>query len=53
MGKVLEALLSHDDDEFKSCQLCRHEQGLLDELVQPEQQRQYRYTANLQECVER
>ena len=28
-------LLSHDDGEFKSCQLCGHEQRLLDELVQP------------------
>ena len=27
--------LTHDDGEFKSCQLCGHEQRLLDELVQP------------------
>ena len=33
--KVLATLLSHDDGEFESCQLCGHEQGLLDELVQP------------------
>ena len=26
-------MLSNDDDEFESCQLCGHEQGLLDELV--------------------
>ena len=32
--KVLATLLSHDDGEFESCQLCGHEQGLLDELVQ-------------------
>ena len=29
-------LLLHDDDELETCQLCGHEQGLLDELVQPE-----------------
>ena len=28
-------LLSHDDGMFESCQLCEHEQELLDELVQP------------------
>ena len=28
-------MLSHEDGEFESCQLCGHEQGLLDELVQP------------------
>ncbi|KAJ4443292.1 hypothetical protein ANN_04960 [Periplaneta americana] len=28
-------LLSHDDGAFESCQLCGHEQGLLNELVQP------------------
>ena len=28
-------LLSHDDGELESCQLFGHEQGLLDELVQP------------------
>ena len=33
--KVPTTLLSHDDGEFESCQLCRHEQGLLDEAVQP------------------
>ena len=27
-------LLSHDNGEFESCQLCGHEQGLLDELLQ-------------------
>ena len=32
---VLVTLLSHDDGEFESCQLCGHEHGLLDELVQP------------------
>ena len=31
----MEILLSHDDAEFESCQLCEQEQGLLDELVQP------------------
>ena len=34
-SKVLVTLLSHDNGEFGSCQLCGHEQGLLDELVQP------------------
>ena len=33
--KVQATLLSHDDGEFESYQLCGHEQGLLDELVQP------------------
>ena len=33
--KVLATLLSQDNGEFKSCQLCGHEQGLLDDLVQP------------------
>ena len=28
-------LLSYDDGMFESCQLCGHEQGLSDELVQP------------------
>ena len=35
LKKVLATLLSHDDGEFEGCQLCGHEQGLLDELVQP------------------
>ena len=43
--KVLATLLSHDDGELESCQLCGHEQGLLDELVQ--------YSVNLLQCVER
>ena len=32
---LLAALLSLDNGEFESCQLCGHERGLLDELVQP------------------
>ena len=32
---MLTTLLSHDDGVFESCQLCGHEQGMLDELVQP------------------
>ena len=32
---VLSALVSHGDGESESCQLCGHEQRLLDELVQP------------------
>ena len=33
--KELATLLSNDDGEFESCQLCGgHEQGLLNELVQ-------------------
>ena len=32
---MLATLLSHDDDEFESWQLCGHKQGLLDKLVQP------------------
>ena len=33
--KVMETLLSYDNAEFESCQLCGHEQGLLDELEPP------------------
>ena len=33
--KVLTGLLSHDDGELDSFQLCGHEQGQLYELVQP------------------
>ena len=44
-------LLLHDDSEFESCQLCGHEQGLLDELVQPAVT--VRYSVNLLQCVER
>ena len=29
-------LQSHENGEFESCQLCGHDQKLLDELVQPE-----------------
>ena len=29
----MSTLLSHDDGEFESCQLCGHEQGLLYELL--------------------
>ena len=29
------SLLSHDDSDFEGWQFCGHEQGLLDELVQP------------------
>ena len=32
---LLGAVLSHDDMEFESCQLCGHEKGLLQELVHP------------------
>ena len=32
--KVMAIHLSHDDGEFVSLQLCGHEQGLLDELLQ-------------------
>ena len=32
---IMATLLLRDDGEFESCQLCGHEQGLLDELVQP------------------
>ncbi|KAJ4448689.1 hypothetical protein ANN_00079 [Periplaneta americana] len=39
VSKVMATLLSYDDGAFKSCQLCGHEQGLLDELVH--QRRQY------------
>ena len=33
--KVLATLLSHGAGEFENCQLCGHEQGLLDVVVQP------------------
>ena len=31
----IKVLAAHDDGEFESCQLCGHEQGLFDKLVQP------------------
>ena len=33
--KVLATLLTYNDEEFESCQLCVYEKGLLDELVLP------------------
>ena len=47
---VMATLLSHNDGEFESCQLCEHEQELLDEVVQPERRQ---YSVNLLHCIGR
>ena len=41
-------MLSRDDGEFENCQLCGHEQGLLDSAVSGDST-----LINLLQCVER